>query len=76
MINVQRNLIDLRENKKLTQEQFSKKLAISRKRYAAWEEGRRRVPLDIAVKVARYYKITVDQLVIGNCEIATKCSTH
>ena len=68
MSQLQKNLIDLREKRKLTQEQFAAKIEIKRPRYAAYEEGRQTPPYDVLIRIAKFHAVTLDQLLTGNCD--------
>ncbi|MFT8889972.1 MAG: helix-turn-helix transcriptional regulator [Ethanoligenens sp.] len=54
---------DLREDHDLTQQQIAEYLKCDRSLYAKYERGERDVPLQIAVRLAIYYKTSVDYLV-------------
>ncbi|ADU26053.1 helix-turn-helix domain-containing protein [Ethanoligenens harbinense] len=54
---------DLREDHDLTQQQIAEYLKCDRSLYAKYERGERDVPLQTAVRLAIYYKTSVDYLV-------------
>lgn len=56
------NLTAKRKEHKLTQGKTAQWLEIKHKRYAAWEEGRAQVPHEYLLKLAEFYKVTVDEL--------------
>ena len=55
-------LRDLREDHDLTQEQCAKIAYISKNSYIRYENNERRIPLDIAIIYARYYKVSLEYL--------------
>ncbi len=54
---------DMREDADLTQRQVSEYLLCDQSLYSKYERGERAVPLEIVVKLARFYKTSVDYLV-------------
>lgn len=58
-------LKELRNHRHLTQEQISKDLNIARQTYSYFETGSRLPNLEMAVRLANYHNISLDQLVIS-----------
>ena len=56
-------LKDLREDRDLTQKKLSEYLHIKQNTYSQYENGQRQIPLEILIKLADYYDITLDYLV-------------
>ena len=54
---------DLREDSDLTQKQVADYLICDQSLYSKYERGERELPLIYAVKLARFYKTSVDYLV-------------
>jgi transcriptional regulator with XRE-family HTH domain len=54
---------DLREDNDLTQSQIAKYLMCDQSLYSKYERGERAVPLEIIVKLAKFYKTSVDYIV-------------
>lgn len=54
---------DMREDRDLKQGQIADYLMCDRSLYSKYERGERDVPLHIMVKLAQYYKTSVDYLV-------------
>jgi len=54
---------DMREDADLTQQQVAKYLMCDQSLYSKYERGERDVPLEIMVKLAQFYKTSVDYLV-------------
>lgn len=52
----------LREEKGMTQAELSKELNTSKTSIANYEGGTRKVPLDIIVKISKYFSVSVDDL--------------
>lgn len=57
-------LKELRIHQGLTQQEISQQLNISRQVYSYYESGRRLPDLDTACRLAAYFHITLDQLVL------------
>lgn len=53
---------ELREKKKLTQEELGKILNVSRSSIALWESGRRTPGFDTAQKLADFFAVSLDYL--------------
>ncbi|WP_149315799.1 helix-turn-helix domain-containing protein [Lentilactobacillus buchneri] len=58
-------LKDLRQGRRLTQEQMASKLDVPRTTYAAYEQNKREPDDAMKIKIADYFGVTVDYLV-GN----------
>lgn len=54
---------DLREDSDLTQKAVAQYLMCDQSLYSKYERGERALPLDAAVKLALFYKTSVDYLV-------------
>ncbi|MEG2634353.1 MAG: helix-turn-helix transcriptional regulator [Oscillospiraceae bacterium] len=54
---------DLREDSDLTQQRVSEYLMCDQSLYSKYESDERALPLEIAVKLADFYKVTLDYLV-------------
>ena len=54
---------DLREDRDLKQKQIAEYLVCDQSLYSKYERGERPVPLDVIVKLADYYGVSVDYLI-------------
>ena len=54
---------DVREDHDLTQQQVAQYLMCDQSLYSKYERGEREVPLNIMIKLARFYKTSIDYLV-------------
>ena len=54
---------DLREDADLTQQQIAAMLSCDQSLYSKYERGERVLPLEYAIKLAQFYKTSVDYLV-------------
>ncbi|MEG1594559.1 MAG: helix-turn-helix transcriptional regulator, partial [Oscillibacter sp.] len=54
---------DLREDNDLTQQQVAEYLMCDQSLYSKYERGERAIPLDLVIKLAQYYKTSIDYLV-------------
>ncbi|MBR3972001.1 MAG: helix-turn-helix transcriptional regulator [Ruminococcus sp.] len=57
-----RRLRDLREDHDLTQTQLVEKLNMHKTTYTNYEQGKRDLPLSVAIKIAKFYNVTLDYL--------------
>ena len=57
-----RRLRDLREDNDLTQTQLVKKLNMHKTTYTNYEQGKRDLPLEVAIKIADFYNVSLDYL--------------
>ena len=53
---------DLREDHDLTQKDLAKVLNIQQKTYSQYELDQRRIPIDIIVSIAKFYKVKTDYI--------------
>ena len=60
---MQLRIRDLREDADLTQRQIADILHCDQSQYSKYERGERELPLAYAVKLAQFYKTSVDYLV-------------
>lgn len=58
-------LKELRTNKKLTQQEISEVLHTDRSCIANYERGKRVPPLESLIKIARFFDVSIDYLVLG-----------
>lgn len=54
---------DLREDRDLTQKQISAMLMCDQSLYSKYERGERDIPLVLIIKLADYYRTSIDYLV-------------
>ena len=54
---------DLRTDADMSQKQLSEILHISQRSYSHYETGSRNIPVDMLIRLANYYDISVDYLV-------------
>lgn len=60
--NIYMKLNDLREENNLTQSQIAEYLNIKQNTYSQYETGKRQLPIDVLVKLAKFYKVTTDYI--------------
>ncbi len=53
---------DLREDADLSQRQLAEILQMHKTTYARYESGEREIPLNIAILLAKYYRVSLDYL--------------
>lgn len=54
---------DLREDNNLTQRQTAEYLMCDQSLYSKYERGEREIPLNLAIKLADYYDVSIDHIV-------------
>ncbi|MDO4419938.1 MAG: helix-turn-helix transcriptional regulator [Ruminococcus sp.] len=57
-----RRLRDLREDHDLTQNQLVEKLNMHKTTYTNYEQGKRDLPFEVAIKIADFYNVSLDYL--------------
>lgn len=55
-------LRDLREDNDLTQTQLVQKLNMHKTTYTNYEQGKRDMPFETAIKIAKFYNVSLDYL--------------
>ena len=55
--------LDLREDNDLTQKEVAKILNCAQQTYSKYELGKINIPIDVFIKLADYYDVTIDYLV-------------
>jgi transcriptional regulator with XRE-family HTH domain len=63
MVHLTKRLQDLREDHDLTQKELAKILGVPPQRVSEWEKGFHEPRLEILLKLADYYDVTLDYLV-------------
>lgn len=53
---------DLREDHDLTQKEIAKILKISQRGYSHYETGDNNIPVEILIKLAKFYKVSTDYI--------------
>ena len=53
----------LREDLDITQREIAEYLHIKQNTYSQYENGQRQIPLDVLIKLARYFNTSIDYLV-------------
>ena len=56
------NIKHLRNRQKLTQQTIANDLNITRGRYVKYEDGSSEPPMDLLVKISKYFKVSIDLL--------------
>ena len=55
-------LRDLREDSDLKQKELADYLHIKQNTYSQYENGQRQLPVDVLIKLAKYYKVSTDYI--------------
>lgn len=63
------NLVLLRQLKRLSQEEIADVIGISRQSYAKWEQGETIPDIEKCDKLAKFYGISIDDLVHHDCSV-------
>ncbi len=53
---------DLREDREMKQSEIASILDITQQQYSLYEKGKRDIPLDLLIKLAKYYGVSIDYL--------------
>ncbi len=56
-------LKDLREDKDIYQKEIAKLLNISQQYYSEYENGKRPIPVEYLIKLAKFYNTSIDYIV-------------
>jgi len=57
-----KRLRDLREDHDLKQESVANLLKITRQQYGLYETGKRTIPIDLLIILAKYYNVSLDYI--------------
>ena len=71
---VYRRIRDLREDNDKTQAQIAKMLNMQLTVYQRYERGEREIPFWVAIKLADYYKVSLDYIAERSCDNQEKKS--
>ena len=55
-------LRDLREDADLTQAAVAEALCVRQNTYSQYENGKRQLPIDVLIRLARFYGVTTDYI--------------
>ena len=55
-------LKDLREDSDLKQKEIAEYLHIKQNTYSQYENGQRQLPIDVLIKLAKYYNVSTDYI--------------
>ena len=55
-------LKDLREDLDLKQKELAEYLHIKQNTYSQYENGQRQIPIDVLIKLAKYYNVSTDYI--------------
>lgn len=55
-------LKELRKEEKITQEELAEKMEVSKTTIVNYENGNRKVPLEMVIKISRYFNVPIDSL--------------
>ena len=61
-MNIYQRLKDLREDADKTQEEIAKIIGTSQSYYAQYENGKRSIPFERMILLARYYNVSLDYI--------------
>ena len=65
--NMKLRIKDMREDNDLTQKKISEMLMCDQSLYSKYERGEREIPLNLIIKLADYYNVSLDYLT-GRCD--------
>lgn len=61
-MNIYQRIKDLREDKDLKQSDIAEMIGTSQSYYAQYENGKRQIPFDRVVQLAKYYSVSIDYI--------------
>lgn len=61
-MDIMQRIKNLREDNDLTQKELADELHISQRSYSHYENGSRKIPLDILLALGNYYNCSIDYL--------------
>lgn len=61
-MNIYQRLKDLREDKDLNQSEIAEVIATSQSYYAQYENGKRQIPFDRVIVLAKFYGVSIDYI--------------
>ncbi|MBE6648111.1 MAG: helix-turn-helix transcriptional regulator [Ruminococcaceae bacterium] len=61
-MNIYQRLKDLREDAEISQEEVAKIIGTSQSYYAQYENGKRAIPFERVIALAKYYNVSIDYL--------------
>ncbi len=64
--NLGENLVQLRINKRISQEELADELKISRQAVSKWEQGSTKPDVDNLLKISKYFKVGMDDLMTND----------
>ena len=60
--NIYMKLKELREENNFTQSQIAEYLNIKQNTYSQYENEKRQLPIDVLIKLSKFYKVTTDYI--------------
>ena len=60
--NIYMKLKDLREENNFTQSQIAEYLNIKQNTYSQYENEKRQLPIDVLIKLSKFYKVSTDYI--------------
>ena len=62
LYNIYMKLKELREENNISQQEIAKHLSIKQNTYSQYETGKRQLPIDILIKLSKFYNVTTDYI--------------
>ena len=62
MIMVFERIRNIREDRDIRQRQVAEYLNVSQNTYSQYENGQRQLPIDVLIKLAKFYKVSTDYI--------------
>ena len=72
MVKISENISVLRKQAGITQEDLANKLNVSNQAVSKWEAGKCCPDIEILPKLAAFFGVSIDELLLGECLIKTK----
>lgn len=60
--NIYMKLKELREENNISQKEIAEYLNVKQNTYSQYETGKRQLPIEILIKISKFYKVTTDYI--------------
>ncbi len=72
MLKISENIVALRKQAGITQEELANKLNVSNQAVSKWEAGKCCPDIELLPKLASFFGISIDELLLGECLVESK----
>ena len=72
MLKISENIVALRKQAGITQEDLANRLHVSNQAVSKWEVGKCCPDIEFLPELAAFFEVSIDELLLGECRIKTK----